>query len=322
MWESLALILLPFIIPYMKDSSNILQRFRNIRARPFTRTEIMSLYYLLFMVFVQLLAYIRLVWRSESNIYRLTDSRLVVPLDVLRRRVQQLGYLVSDSLWDSLETRQGVLVYQRLGAGPLVDCSWCSMDEANSFFFFSLASTIFPYLSMLAGLSLFLANKTYPIVSMTAGFILETYARSGGFDDYNITSRSSRDLIDIHWLTEHLRRLYFLGVTLSLVINIYWRARFSGQSLDYNSSRKDLSSAVERLRSSNSLQRAILDDEELREHTKTFWKRNQAAAEKLNCTDQMIFAKKSARDRMGNEEAEKRHARSFLELTTLPDSSG
>lgn len=99
---------------------------------------------------------------APKNIFRTTQSRLQIPVDVLFTRLSALRPLTAEdatlrSRFVNLESR---LLYLQFGPDALSTCPFCTADEPRSYFFYALPSILAPHLFNLAVLA-FATSSTF-----------------------------------------------------------------------------------------------------------------------------------------------------------------
>lgn len=296
--QSLAVIILPLAFPYAKKLYARLDRSKTATARPHTTTEIRQERLITCLAILYIFLISRELLSPETNIYRLTDSRLVTPVDVLRSRLSKLGQVRPESLWNTLQSREGVLLYLDLGEDSLENCRWCDPGVSSTFVLYSLGRIALHYLGHLLLLSLCTERRMLLSFGFSIAFGIEAHIRNGGLDQYNLLSKTPNDI----WLVDSnapiFRQCFVLSMLAIIRIGLYLSARFPTAQVNPNSIRAELLEAVEKIRASNSMQRTVVDDTELRSHMTEFWARNEEMAKAMDRDEEIIGARISARERM------------------------
>jgi hypothetical protein len=157
---------------------------------------------------------------APENIFTATNSRLLqTPTDVLFTRLSRTRELTpSDELLRSrLASKDARLLYASLGPRPLTECSWCTLDEPNTFLWYAVPSMVFPHLLHLGVLgvatsSLFSrfgrAWRTLATLAGVAIFAAEVWVTVGF--GRNAMARGEKDVLWTHW-----RMRLFRGVTMA-----------------------------------------------------------------------------------------------------------
>lgn len=161
--KSLLLFFGPLVLP------KAIAYYRSVRAapsqhglavRPLSPTVFRSL---LILVLVSLVFLIKtLPIFAPENIFRTTQSRLQIPVDVLFTRLSALrplsaAHTTLRSRFVNLESR---LLYLQFGPDALSTCPFCTADEPRSYFFYALPSILAPHLFNLAILA-FATSSTF-----------------------------------------------------------------------------------------------------------------------------------------------------------------
>lgn len=315
--QSLAIVLLPIAIPFVKKQFAALQQYRTVSRRPYTNSEIRRLQLLALTALFYIVLILRTLFTQEKTVYQKTGSRLATSLDVLKRRLasDNTSVLEHNELWSLLETQHGILIYLRLGSAPLLRCRWCSLDSPTTYLYFVLGGIVLKYLGHLFILSLCTNDRSLSIAIMASIFGLEIYARAGGFDENNSRSKAADDIIFIDYYAVLARQCFFLWTLAMLSIKCYLDARFSRPESSLSTTRKDLIEAVEKLRAGNSMQRSVCDHRPFRSQFEAFWARNEASTSSLNLNTALAEAQTNARERQSNGQHERLLMRDFIEHT-------
>ncbi|CCG84869.1 protein of unknown function [Taphrina deformans PYCC 5710] len=311
--QTLAIVLLPVVIPFARKQFNNVRQYRNAIPRGYTSTERERLSLICVAAAVYLVVLVSELLASETNVYRLTDSRLAIPLDVLRRRAAALGKVLPDSFWTVLENREGVLMYLRLGIEPFLECTWCALESPNSYVLYIVGGIALRYLTHLPVLSLSSGYKVLSAWVLAAAFATEMYVRSGGLDRFNGRTKGSRDILFVDSYAGVVRNCFFLWTLAAASIKCYLDARYPGTQSTPADISLQLVQTIEKLRASNSMQRSVGDNKTLREHAAGFWARNEAATANLDCDQTLKDARTNASSRVGNTKQETAQAREFVE---------
>lgn len=314
-FQTLVVILLPIAIPFFKRQWIALGRYKSAVSRPYTDGERWRLLAMAVGAVFYLGLIIRNLFTTETNVYKLTGSRLAIAPDVLQRRLEALGTGMPPEFWSMLESRENVLMYLRLGSAPMLHCQWCDVDNPNTFVYYLLGGLAVRYVGHLWLLSCCTDFKALSAFTVLASLCLEVYIRAGGLDRFNNRTKTADDIIFIDSYAALSRQCFFLWTLAACSIKCFLDARFPGPVANLNTVRHDLIQSIERLRASNSMQRAIGDTGPLRTHSANFWARNEEATTNLDRNPALQEARLGAATRFGDTSRELAQAREFVQRT-------
>lgn len=304
--QILAVVFLPLVVPFCQRQFIKLRNYRTVKPRSYNRREGRRNFFLIGITFIYFVLIARNILASESNVYKLTNSRLKAPIDVLQKRLIKLGQTRSQVLWQALQSSpELVLQYQRLGDDSLLRCSWCSLEAPQSYLYFMIGRIALSYLGHVALLSLVTDSRILVVASTAFVFSVETYLRAGALDELNAKSESVEDIWFVDSYAPLVRQCLFLLSALVVRISIYLSARFPSPQADLLTIKKEIVEAIEKVRVSNSMQRTVYDNGMLRAHMNEFWSRNEEMTKKIYGNDELISARANAATRLPHLQDEK-----------------
>lgn len=280
----------PLVLP------KALAYYRSVRAapsqhglavRPLPSTVFRCLLALLLVSIVFLLKTLPIL--APENIFRTTQSRLQIPVDVLFTRLSAVRPL-SDadatlrSRFVNLESR---LLYLQFGPDALSTCPFCTADEPQSYLFYALPSILSPHLFNLAVLA-FATSSTFAgreaaswrrtatlaAIALAAAdvYLVSTYP-------YQSNARALRlDEIDFFFWSARARRyvclalldgalawaLYLSSTNRAFVVPPMAAERVEGAI-------RTLGTARSKLNAVGIVKNTAIRDEELRARTQAYW---------------------------------------------------
>ncbi|APA12454.1 hypothetical protein SS1G_03946 [Sclerotinia sclerotiorum 1980 UF-70] len=99
---------------------------------------------------------------TTPSVFTLTQSRLLIPTDVLFTRLHALrpnGFTPQDeSLRSSFASREMRLLYLKYGPETITECSFCNPEDPASYLYYSLLSITIPHLFNLCVIALATSN--------------------------------------------------------------------------------------------------------------------------------------------------------------------
>ena len=313
-----AILLLPIALPYLRGAYSAVKAARSRPTRSATTVEKWQLLAIACLVVFHLASAARYVLsRHETNIFKATNSRFVVPTDVLHARVMQNPDLepLSEWVWSMLESAEGRLLYLNYGSGPLEDCIWCSLDSMQSYFWFIFGKLGLLYLAQLSVVALVCAGDRLPwIIVSVIMFAAEFAVRCGALDDYNLSAARASEIVPINDMIPPIRHAVFAAELVLVAIQTFFIIRFSGPAAGLVQAKIDLVLGIECLRVGNSASRAIHDTPELEQHANSYWQRQREMQDKFNADPDVVAAREKVRNRLGSNLAvEKQRLRQFVE---------
>lgn len=229
---------------------------------------------------------------AAENVFTATSSRLQTPTDVLFTRISKLRELtpVDEILRKRLSSKEGRLLYAMYGPGPLVECTWCSPDDPNTFLSYALPSIALPHLLHIAVIGIVTSSffsphgriwRTQATIAGAALFLAEIYmvGISSSAHTINTTAKTSQDVQWTHW-----NLAFYRGISMSLLDAVLgyavylsgtgrWTVGLEGQRLE--ESLESLTKAVEviasRLHADNFLRQTVNRNKNLREKMADYW---------------------------------------------------
>ncbi|KAM0330473.1 hypothetical protein ACHAQA_003417 [Verticillium albo-atrum] len=157
--RSLVIFFGPIVLP---KAYAYYQNLKTARARaalpirPVTRPALRTIFFLSFLAFLLVLKATPLF--APENIFKLTQSRLQIPVDVLFNRLASLRPANTLTATDealrarfvNLESR---LLYFQYGPAVLADCPFCRSDDPKSYAYYALPALLAPHLINLVALA-------------------------------------------------------------------------------------------------------------------------------------------------------------------------
>lgn len=229
---------------------------------------------------------------APENIFQKTGSRLQIPTDTLFYRLSKIRDITPNDeiLRARLASKEGRLTYANFGPKPLVECSWCSSEEAKTYLFYALPTLALPHLLHIAVLGVVTSSyfspfgsvwRTQATVAGLALFLAELYfvGVSTSDRDANTLARLPADVVWTHWRLNLWRGIgiafvdAWLGYVIFLTGTGRWTAGLDG--LHVQEKLETLNKASElvyaRLHSENFLRQTVLRNKDLREKSFEFW---------------------------------------------------
>ncbi|PWW79354.1 hypothetical protein C7212DRAFT_288578 [Tuber magnatum] len=263
---------------------------------------------------------------APENIFQKTGSRLQIPTDVLFHRLSKIREITPDDeiLHARLVSKEARLMYANFGPKPLVECSWCSLEEANTYLSYALPTLALPHLLHIAVLGIVTSSyfspfgsvwRTQATVAGLALFLAELYFVGVSTSDHtaNTLAKLPADVVWTHWRLILWRGIgiafvdAWLGYVIFLTGTGRWTAGLDG--LRVQEKLETLNKASElvyaRLHSENLLRQTVLGNKDLRERSFEFWMAEERAGKEI----------------MLDEEVKKVRASLTLNLTQLTEGA-
>ncbi|EGO56296.1 hypothetical protein NEUTE1DRAFT_130301 [Neurospora tetrasperma FGSC 2508] len=226
---------------------------------------------------------------SPENIFRLTQSRLQIPVDVLFTRLASIRppSAADNALRHKFVNLQSRLLYLQFGPDVLASCPFCSSDDPKSYLYYALPSIVAPHLFNLGVIAL----VTSCIFTGRDGFkwrYLATMASLviGGADVYMVSSYNPQTnaralrLYEIDFFHWRQRSLRFLVLTLldCLLATLMYLSSTNRMFVNYPSPAERVETVVRQLQQIKGkvnavgvMQNTISRDEELRARGNAYW---------------------------------------------------
>ncbi|RPA88971.1 hypothetical protein L873DRAFT_1832121 [Choiromyces venosus 120613-1] len=229
---------------------------------------------------------------TPENIFQKTGSRLQIPTDILFRRLSEFRDItaVDEVLRARLVSKEARLTYATFGPKPLVECSWCSFDDVNTYLFYALPTLALPHLLHIAVLGIVTSSYFSPFGSVwrtqatVAGltlFLAELYFVGISTSDHtaNAMAKVPADIVWTHWRLILWRGIgiafvdAWLGYVIFLTGTGRWTTGLDGlrvhEKLESLSKESELVYA--KLHAENFMRQTVLRNQELREKSFEFW---------------------------------------------------
>ncbi|CAZ83889.1 unnamed protein product [Tuber melanosporum] len=229
---------------------------------------------------------------APENIFQKTGSRLQIPTDVLFNRLSKIRDITPDDeiLRARLVPKEARLAYATFGPKPLVECSWCSLEEANTYLFYALPTLALPHLLHIAVLGVVTSSyfspfgsvwRTQATVAGLALFLAELCVVGVSTSDHNANALAKlpADVVWTHWRLILWRGIgiafvdAWLGYVIFLTGTGRWTAGLDG--LRVQEKLETLNKASElvyaKLHSENLLRQTVLRNKDLREKSFELW---------------------------------------------------
>lgn len=230
-----------------------------------------------------------LPWWAPENLFRLSDSRLQIPVDVLFNRVQTLRPLTpaDDALRGRFVNLESRLLYLQFGPDVLAGCPFCNSDEPNSYLYYALPTILWPHVANLIAIAA-VTSPTWTgragtqwrsIATIAAGVLmaLEVYLVSSY--NYQANARATRlaELDMFHW-NARVVRLLALATLDALLAWVLYLSATNRAFADPPSpaervelANRALASVKGRLGAVGILRNTMLRDEQLRARNLAYW---------------------------------------------------
>ncbi|KAF8544046.1 hypothetical protein BDD12DRAFT_817694 [Trichophaea hybrida] len=233
---------------------------------------------------------------STENIFTLTSSRLLqTPVDVLFTRLSRLRDLTpsDDLLRSRLASKDARLLYASLGPRPLVECTWCTLKEPNTFVWYAIPSIVFPHLVHLgvmgvatSGVFSRYGGASWRTVATLLGagmFAVEVWYTMGY--GRNGVARGEKDVVWTYWRVRVFRGVAMAAVDAGLAYVLWlsatrrWKVGWEGYVVEerVEETLRRLKRAGMNLRAGFFLKHTVWRDAELRGKAVEWWMRKVAA---------------------------------------------
>ncbi|KAA8903158.1 hypothetical protein FN846DRAFT_954307 [Sphaerosporella brunnea] len=304
--QSLALFFGPFIWTQARRFYTSTKTSHPPQSAPSSATHILNLLFLT--ASIALLSTIPQY--TPENIFTLTGSRLQTPTHVLFTRLTRIRNGVLTPFDEALRTRlvskDARLVYAAYGPAPLVECTYCNLDEPNMFLWYALPSILYPHL--LHGLVLGIATSSYfshfgkvwrmqATLAALALFAVEWWFLGMSSDGFrqNAAAKSEREIVWAHWRMRVIRGVgmavidAILGTAIWLSAtrrwNIGWETWLTEERLKESIGRME--KAGSSLQAARYTKHAILRDDDLRGKFVEWWTRETDIGKQLMDDDEV-----------------------------------
>ena len=233
--------------------------------------------------------------RTRSSITSTSTERIFQWLHRLRPPIP------SDEILEALfESRVGRFLYSAYGPGPLINCTWCGVDEPFTYTVYALPGLLLPHLIHTAILGV-VTSTNFLGKNNKAGGVWKTHATCAGivlalteglyicaYTNYiSVMGERGAEAAFTYWQRLTIRGIAFaiLDGALGYAIYLTGTGRWSGpveESLETVASK--LESSVAAVNSAICLKQAIMRDHELRARAVEFWE------------DEVLYAQEVAKD--------------------------
>ncbi|AEO71660.1 4dcafbaa-7f9b-4491-83b2-9419c4183c9e [Thermothielavioides terrestris] len=210
-------ILLPKALSYYR-SVRAAPRIQGLKVRPLPRRIRLAISLLLLTAGFFLL--LTLPPFSPEHIFRLTQSRLQIPADVLFTRLASLRPhntltptdLALRAKFASLESR---LVYLHLGPSTVATCPFCTSDDPRSYLYYFLPELLAPHLANLA-----------VVTAATSALLTRDDPRGvAGWRAPAALAAAALALADLYLVAAHDHAANARALRLAEIDSFYWTAR-------------------------------------------------------------------------------------------------
>jgi hypothetical protein len=284
-------ILLPKALSYYRRI-RAAPRIHGFKIRPLPAPIFRAIFILLAVAAVFLLRTLPIL--SPENIFKVTQSRLQIPADVLFTRLSTLrpGTTLTPtdlslrSKFASLESR---LLYLHHGPSALATCPFCTSDEPRSYLYYALPDLLTPHLLnliiiALATSSLFTASspaatswRTPATLTAVAIAFLDIYWVSTYNHTANARALRLNEIDFFYWTARTTRYLSLAALNILLSLLLYLSAT-NRAFVTPPSAAERVESAVRglagikgRINAAGVVKNTVLRDEELRGRGNAYW---------------------------------------------------
>lgn len=169
---------------------------------------------------------------APENIFQATQSRLIIPNDVLFARLSQLRplTLLDEALKMKFVSLESRLLYLRFGPDVLATCTFCNPDDEFSHLYFALPMLLLPHLANLIVVGLATASllagshasrwRNHAVTASLAFLVADIYLLATYDHSENKTATTLGALDCFFWRMRTLRYIMFMAIdaVLGLVI--------------------------------------------------------------------------------------------------------
>lgn len=269
---------------------------------------------------------------TPENIFTLTSSRLQTPTDVLFNRLSKFRELTptDEILRRRLNTKEGRLLYATYGPKPLTECTWCTLDDPNTFLFYALPSIALPHLLHIAVIGIVTSSffsrhgviwRTQATIAGVGLFLAEIYMVGISSSDQtaNTIAKTSQEVMWTHWRLALYRGIgmalldAILGYAVFLSGTGRWTVGLEGQRLEESLEgvAKALETVAARLHADNMLRQTVVRSKDLREKMADYWANEESLGKEIMQDEEVqqvrmsVAAGKINMDRLEDEASKK-----------------
>ncbi|RPB22827.1 hypothetical protein L211DRAFT_810173 [Terfezia boudieri ATCC MYA-4762] len=241
--------------------------------------------------------------RTRSSITRSTTEGIFEHLHSVRPPIPS-----DEILKARFVSRAGRVLYSAYGPGPLINCTWCGVDQPFTYTIYALPSILLPHLIHTAILGV-VTSAEFLGENNEAGGVWRTHATCAsivlalgeGWYIYVYTSvlneRAATDARFPYWQLLTIRGIAFaiLDAALGYAIYLTGTGRWSGSDENSTESLEKVVSKLENsLVAANTaicLKQAIMRDYELRARAVQFWEKEELYAKEVAKDDHVRIAR-------------------------------
>ncbi|KAF6821698.1 hypothetical protein CSOJ01_00201 [Colletotrichum sojae] len=229
---------------------------------------------------------------SPENVFRLTQSRLQIPVDVLFNR---LSTLRPDNVLTAADERlrarfvnlESRLLYLYLGPDALSDCPFCKSDEPKSYFYYALPAIVLPHLLNLVAIATVTSAtltgrdgaRWRSHATMAAAALCIADASLVNQYDYSANASALRlpEIDFFYWKARALRYIALalldagLGALLFLASTRRAFVQPPSEAERIEASNRALAAVKSKLNALGIVKNTTLRDEELRARSQAYW---------------------------------------------------
>ncbi|KAK3345444.1 hypothetical protein B0H65DRAFT_206440 [Neurospora tetraspora] len=230
---------------------------------------------------------------SPENIFRLTQSRLQIPVDVLFTRLASLRppSISDNALRHKFVNLESRLLYLQFGPDVLASCPFCSSDDPKSYLYYALPKIVAPHLFNLGLIALVTSSSSffgtgsrdgykwrYPatIASLCIGFA-DVYTVSSYNHQSNARALRLNEIDFFYWRQRSLRYL-LLVVLNTLLASLLYLSSTNRLFASPPSPAERVETVVRQLQqvkgkinAAGVMQNTISRDDELRARSNAYW---------------------------------------------------
>ncbi|KAK4122914.1 hypothetical protein N657DRAFT_621079 [Parathielavia appendiculata] len=284
-------LLLPKAIAYYRRV-RAAPRIHGLTVRPLPPPISRAIFILLAVAFVFLLRTLPIL--SPENIFKVTQSRLQIPADVLFTRLSTLrpgntltpADLSLRAKFASLESR---LLYLQYGPSAIATCPFCTSDEPRSYLYYALPDLLTPHLVNLITIALATSSlltaaspaattwRTPATLAAVAIAFADIYWASTYNHSANARALRLGEIDFFYWMARTTRYLSLAALDLLLSLLLYLsgtqRAFVTAPSAAerIESAVRGLAAVKGRINAAGVVKNTVLRDEELRARGNAYW---------------------------------------------------
>ncbi|KAJ4413884.1 hypothetical protein N0V85_003392 [Neurospora sp. IMI 360204] len=220
---------------------------------------------------------------SPENIFRLTQSRLQIPVDVLFTRLASLRppSVADNALRRKFVNLESRLLYLQFGPDVLASCPFCSSDDPKSYLYYALPKIVAPHLfnlGLIALVTRYGYKWRYPatILSLVIGFA-DVYMVSSYNHQSNARALRLGEIDFFYWRQRSLRYL-LLVVLNTLLASLLYLSSTNRLFASPPSPAERVETVVRQLQqvkgkinAAGVMQNTISRDDELRARSNAYW---------------------------------------------------